>query len=332
MLKPARSLLSSPSAATGDMPYNWNWQRRWHEVSDFLGQHKIILMDVGARGAAPPELESLQDHVYRVGFEADPKECARLNAEGGGQFFPNLVAGEEGPLTLNLYSNAAQSSVLTLNERFERLWIGPTPLDDTFTSDAVTIDGFLSEHPDLAPDFLKLDTQGTELYILQGAKKALDSIGLVEVEVEFFQHYDGQPLFGDVSALMLDHGYELLYLSRVMASRTQVYDGPSRGQLVYGDALFGKREDALDHLSAERLTSYCILLCQFGHMDVAFQIMQDHPEVAKLAPGLKSVFKKQPNSVSRALLMQVDKLLALGLHARRYNQRGMDTDRAWPLR
>jgi hypothetical protein len=30
--------------------------------------------------------------------------------------------------------------------------------------------------------------------------------------------------------------------------------------------------------------------------------------------------------------MQIDKLYALGLHARRYNQRGMDTDRAWPIR
>jgi FkbM family methyltransferase len=305
MLKPARRLFSSPSTATGEMPYNWNWQRRWTEVAEFLRSNQVILMDVGARGDAPPELDSMKEYVLRVGFEPDPNECARLNAEGGGRFFPNLVAGEEGPLTLNLYRNPAQSSVLTINKRFERLWIGDTPLDTTFTSDAITIDGFLGEHPDLAPDFLKLDTQGTELDILQGAKKALETIGLVEVEVEFLEHYDNQPLFSDVSAYMLDQGYELLYLSRVFASRSQIYTGPSRGQLVYGDALFGKREDALSALSKERLVKYCILLCQFGHMDVAWQIMQNHPEVAATVPGLASVFKRRPNPVARGVLMQI---------------------------
>ncbi len=332
MLKPARSLLSSPSAASGAMPYNWNWQRRWNEVAGFLQAHPVTLMDVGARGDAPPEFASMSQYVKRVGFEADAEECTRLNATGEGLFFPNLVAGEAGPLTLNLYSNAAQSSVLTVNERFARLWLGDLHVDRTFTSDAITLDQFLVDHDELRPDFLKLDTQGTELYILQGAEKSLDSIGLVEVEVEFLQHYDGQPLFSDVSAFMLDNGFELLYLSRVFASRSQLYTGPSRGQLVYGDALFGKREDAVGALNPVQLTTYCILLCQFGHMDVAWQIMQEHPEVASLAPGLRSVFGRQANSLARGALMQLDKLLALGLHARRYNQRGMDTDRAWPLR
>jgi FkbM family methyltransferase len=301
-------------------------------VSPFLGRNPIILIDVGARGAAPPELQSLEEHVLRVGFEADPEECARLNASESGQFFPNLVAGKEGPLTLNLYRNAAISSVLTLNERVARLWLGDQPIENTFTSEAITLDGFLSDHEGLRPDFLKLDTQGTELDILQGTEKSLGTIGLVEAEVEFLEHYEGQPLFGDVSAFMLDHGFELLYLNRVMASRIQQYTGPSRGQLVYGDALFGKREDRVDGLDPVRLTKYCILLCQFGHMDLAWQIMQEHPEVDKEAPGLRSIFKMRSNPVTRGLLMQVDKLLALGLHARRYNQRGMDTDRAWPLR
>jgi protein O-GlcNAc transferase len=332
MLKPARSLLSSPSAALQEMPYNWNWQRRWTEVADFLRAHPVVLMDVGARGDAPPELQSMEEFVLRVGFEADEDECSRLNATNSGRFFPNLVAGEVGPLTLNIYRDPAQSSVMSLNERFRRLWLGDMPIDKTFTSEAITLDLFLDEHPDLSPDFLKLDTQGMELAILQGADEALQRIGLVEVEVEFVEQYENQPLFGDVSRYMADHGYELLYLSRVFATRKQVYSGPGRGQLVYGDALFGKREDRIGAFSAEQLTKYAILLCQFGHMDIAWQLLQERPEISQLAPGLRTVFRKPSSRVTRGALMQVDKLLALGLHARRYNQRGMDTDRAWPIR
>jgi FkbM family methyltransferase len=332
MLKPARRLLSSPSAALQEMPYNWNWQRRWTEVADFLRANQVILMDVGARGDAPPERQSMEEFVLRVGFEADEDECRRLNERQAGRFFPNLVAGEVGPLTLNIFRDPAQSSVLTITERFRRLWLGDMPIDKTFTSDAITLDLFLADHADLAPDFLKLDTQGMELSILQGADQALGAIGLVEVEVEFVEQYEGQPLFGDVSRFMMDHGYELLYLSRVFATRKQVYSGPGRGQLVYGDALFGKREDRVDAFSPEQLTKYAILLCQFGHMDIAWQLLQEHPEIATLAPGLRTVFREPASRVTRGTLMQLDKLLALGLHARRYNQRGMDTDRAWPIR
>ncbi|HEX3794065.1 MAG TPA: FkbM family methyltransferase [Acidimicrobiales bacterium] len=333
MLKPARSLLSSVSAANQAMPYNWNWQRRWSEVSDFLTQNRIILMDVGARGEAPPELDSLLPFVHRVGFEADVDECQRLNDTEDGTFFANLVAGAPGPMSLNLYEVAAYSSVYTLSERFQRLWTGPMAIASTFESEALTLDTFLSGHDDLRPDLLKLDTQGTELEILQGAQASLARIGLIEVEVEFIEQYEGQPLFGDIASYMSEQGFELLYLSRVFANRNKVYEGPSRGQLVYGDALFGRREDKLDDFTNVRLAKYIILLCQYGHMDIAWQILQEHPEVKALVPKLTSVFRSRPpNRIARGALMQVDKALAMGLHARRYNQRGMDTDRAWPIR
>jgi FkbM family methyltransferase len=285
------------------MPYNWNWQRRWPEVADFLRQNRIVLMDVGARGEAPPELDSLLPFVHRVGFEADVDECQRLNQDEDGTFFANLVAGAPGPMSLNLYEVAAYSSVYTLSERFQRLWTGPMAIASTFESDALTLDSFLGDHNDLVPDLLKLDTQGTELAILQGAQTSLAQIGLIEVEVEFIEQYEGQPLFGTIASYMAEQGFELLYLSRVFANRNQVYEGPSRGQLVY------------------------------GHMDIAWQILQEHPEVGRLVPKLASVFRRRPpNRIARGALMQLDKALAMGLHARRYNQRGMDTDRAWPIR
>jgi len=48
-------------------------------------------------------------------------------------------------------------------------------------------------------DFIKLDTQGSELDILKGSDKILRSplIGL-EIEMEFISLYKDQPLFGDV--------------------------------------------------------------------------------------------------------------------------------------
>jgi hypothetical protein len=67
-------------------------------------------------------------------------------------------------------------------------------------------------------------------------------------------------------------------------------------------------------------------------MDVGWQVLQASPKALELAPWLVRVFRGPPNRAVAAVLMQLDKLLAFGLHMRRYNQRGMDTDRAWPIR
>jgi FkbM family methyltransferase len=334
---PWRRLLSSVSAFDGLLPYNWNWQRPWTEVEGFLEQHPIVLMDIGARGEAPPELDSLRTHVRRIGFEPDPDECRRLNDQHlngqiQGTFFPNLVAGQQGPQTLNLYSDLAYSSVLTLSDRYQRLWGGGMPIESTLESEAVAIDGVLADRPDLRPDILKIDTQGTELQILEGAEHSLSAIGLVDVEIEFHEMYKGQSLFSDLAPFMADHGFELLYLNRFFASRREVYQGPSRGQVVCGDALFGRREDKLESFSVEQLAKYAILLCQYGHMDIAWQLIQENPELRQVVPGLLPVFRHHRSRPTRAVLMQFDKMLALGLHLRRYNQRGADSDRSWPIR
>jgi len=326
-----KRLFSSPSSVDCDLPYNWNWQRSWSAFADFLGQNPIILLDAGARGKPPPELETLRAYIERVGFEPDPTECDRLNAQEEGRFFSVLLAGSSGKKALHLYGDAGYSSVLRLNQRFQELFSGKIPVRELIESNAITIDGFLAEHEELSPDILKLDTQGSELPILQGTIEHLSKIGLVEIEVAFTPLYDEQPLFNEVMSFMVEHEFELLYLNRVMRTRGQVYRGPNRGQLLWADALFGRREDRVGDLSKEQKVKYAILLCQYGHLDIALQLVNlyqlDHD-----VPELRALFRSSPNQFVRGTLMQFDKLLALALHLRRYNQRGVDTDRAWPIR
>jgi hypothetical protein len=157
--------------------------------------------------------------------------------------------------------------------------------------------------------------------------------GLVEVEVEFAQIYRGQPLFHHIAEFLFARGFELLYLNRVFAPRRNVYAASSRGQLLFGDALFERVEDQCSDMSLSQKAKYVVLLIQLGHIDIAYQILSENPELESLISPIRKVFKQNHgNALKRGILMQVDKLVVLWLHFRRYNQRGTDADRSWPIR
>jgi hypothetical protein len=106
--------------------------------------------------------------------------------------------------------------------------------------DTVSLDSFLPKSGITSIDFLHLDTQGTELEILQGSGSFLSSsIVGVKCEVEFAPLYEGQALFGDVDAFLRQHGFVLFDLSRSRYRRAGFPDDAlTRGQLLWGDAIY----------------------------------------------------------------------------------------------
>ena len=63
------------------------------------------------------------------------------------------------------------------------------------------------------PTVIKLDTQGSELGILESAGD-LSACEAIYVEAEFLEFYHGQPLFGDLFQYLRDNGFELKDLKR----------------------------------------------------------------------------------------------------------------------
>ena len=150
-------------------------------------------------------------------------------------------------------------------------------------------------------DFLKLDTQGSELMVLQGAEASLRSTRALEVEVEFNPIYVGQPLFGDVDAFLRARGFVLWRLKNLahysvesthgrFAVRDEHYFDSRRirieaggGQLLWGHAYFIRAELAMFRQSSswqDALRDACITKILGFHDLSDFSILQ----AAKLAP------------------------------------------------
>lgn len=79
--------------------------------------------------------------------------------------------------------------------------------------------------------FLKIDTQGYEKTVLDGAEKSLPKIKGIQVEMSLVPLYSGEMLFPDMLRHLTDKGYMMFDLGPVFTS-------PTTGQLLQVDGMF----------------------------------------------------------------------------------------------
>jgi Methyltransferase FkbM domain len=79
----------------------------------------------------------------------------------------------------------------------------------------VSLDSFFDERPDVAVDFIKVDTDGGDYEVLCGAERILDRhmvLGLlVEVQFHGISHLHSN-LFANIDRLLREHGFSLFDL------------------------------------------------------------------------------------------------------------------------
>jgi FkbM family methyltransferase len=145
------------------------------------------------------------------------------------------------------------------------------------------LDTLLGNRPDLpVPDFLSLDTQGSELAILKGAEGTMERGGIVGliVEVEFVELYQGVSRFGDVASWLEERGFHFAGFSHLInaQSSSQPIGRRSEGFPVAADAAFLSRVDRFSNLSQEDVKT-CLRKLAFasvclGHLDHAFAALE----------------------------------------------------------
>jgi FkbM family methyltransferase len=190
--------------------------------------------------------------VQAISFEPDPEEFKNLlrQKRDNDTIFKNAIFDCEGEIRLYLTRAPGCSSVFRPNISFleqfpetERYEV----VDQQIVS-AITLDSVVSQNAIRDIDFLKIDVQGAELTVLNGATKKLDQhIFGVHVEVEFHEIYLGQPLFPEIhSCLQKNHDPSLYDLRKShWKYKEGKGNGPDKGQLIFADALYLRSPEGL---------------------------------------------------------------------------------------
>lgn len=256
----------------------------------------LVLVDVGARGGLKKNWSAAARHLRLLGFEPDATEYRRL-ADAGQTSSPSRIflntalAGRPGPIELHVARDAGLSSVFEPNRPFLDAFPDADRFDivDTRTVPADTLDRQLREHSLADVDFIKVDTQGSELMVLHGASETLASPMFgVEVEVEFAPVYRDQPLFAEVDQFLRGLGYQLFDLRPVFWKRASGrHVGGPRGQIVWADALYFRTPAAFsaalaplpsDEARSKILRALSMSLL-YGYCDLALDVLRSSAEI-----------------------------------------------------
>lgn len=245
---------------------------------------RIRVVDVGANpiDGTPPYRPLLdQNRCSVIGFEPDANSFARLQSiKGPHEVYHQLAVGDGKEHTLHICAAGGMTSLLRPNaellSRFHGFdqWAKVTR---TVPVSTVTLDHVPGTIP---ADMLKIDIQGFELEVFKHAPQVLDSLLLIQTEVEFLPLYENQPLFSEVELYLRSRGF-MLHRFWPLKSRTlkpllinrDIYFGLS--QTFDADAIFIPSFDRWKQLSQARLSALAMLLHDlYGSFDLAYALLR----------------------------------------------------------
>jgi len=258
----------------------------------------LVVVDVGCRwGFADAFVKDL-DAFHLYGFDPDKEECDRLACRYDSNritLVPFGLADREGKSTLHLTKEPACSS---LYEPDRQLTENYPALDcarkvNEIEIELTTLDLWAERSGVEYIDHIKIDTQGSELLVLNGASKALEHVRTIELEVEFNPIYKEQPLFADVDIFLRKQGFVLWKLTNLvhygcdgentinMGEDRLHHDHRSQafnkfgGQLFWADAHYVRADIAqFVFTSHEQLKRDIALLICLNHLDLVGRLRQ----------------------------------------------------------
>jgi FkbM family methyltransferase len=283
-----------------------------------LGGQGLGVIDVGSRGGIHPMFKEIAPILNVVGFEPDDEEWQRLQAEAQRPsgfrsltYVPCALGRTDAQQQLHLGRLRGTSSFYEPNRVFLERFPEASRYDVVGTQSVPvrSLDSLVADPAVQMPrhlDFIKIDTQGSELDILRGATQALrNDVAAVEVEVEFARLYTHQPVFRDVDAFLDDCGFTLFKLRRYEWVRHQLAGQPhlSAGQVVFADALYLKDPLACARPwtpQAHQLEALVLLATLYDLHDFALEIVGDSRFTEALdAPSIRAAIVQRSQRLNR---------------------------------
>lgn len=211
---------------------------RQHRLQTLLRQEQISLaLDVGANtGQYAKMLRRLGFRGRIISFEPMRDNARRLaHAARRDKLWsiqPIALGAERASVAANVTQQSELSSLLPPSEFGKRMFASSIAVSHVETVEVHRLDDLWDT---LVPDreervHLKIDTQGFERFVLEGASASLPGVRTVEVELSMQALYEGQPGWTEMTAFLYNAGFQLAGMYPVTRA--------ANGSVVDADCLF----------------------------------------------------------------------------------------------
>lgn len=188
-------------------------------AAPFLPKDPIILEAGVCDAEDSVRFKKLWPQSIIYGFEAHPEHfgraadtCKKLT---GVFLYQEALFDHVGTITFHCSTTASgASSVLADNKgNTENVFNDPPEQrsysDVPITVNCTTVDHWAQREGVSKIDYIWLDTEGAELYILQNATSILSSVKVISTEVNFQEFRNGMTRFSDLYEFLTDNGFVL---------------------------------------------------------------------------------------------------------------------------
>jgi FkbM family methyltransferase len=224
--------------------------RRWVPGADFEAQRSLLLdqaavdlvLDVGANeGQYATALRASGFSGAIISFEPLVSALSVLRAKASTdsdwQVIGSAAGAEAGRAGLNVAGNSVSSSLLPMLDRHVEA-APDSAVVGAETVEVASLDHLVGrEVANCSAALLKIDVQGFEAEVIQGAREILEGgkVVAIEVELSFASLYEEQSDWTEVWNLIGDLGF----LPRAIRNG---FRDPASGELLQVDAIFGRAD------------------------------------------------------------------------------------------
>ena len=194
------------------------------------------VLDVGANtGQYASELRDIGYHGKIKSFEPldDAFKVLQNNAadDNDWEVFRYALGDQDEAGKINVSANSVSSSILPMLPAHDEAAIGSSYV----TEQNIQIRKLDSLYADLCDGarniYLKIDAQGFEKKVMDGAQDSLPKIDTVELEISLTPLYEGAPTFDQLQSYMQENGYDLIGLE-------PGFSAPDTGRMLQIDGIY----------------------------------------------------------------------------------------------
>ena len=233
------------------------------------------MLDIGAAGDINKRWSIIKDKISIFLVEPHPESANELKQKGV-KVIERFLYEEEGK-NIKFYQTKKKTNSGFLKPNLVHLKKFPDleryNIEETVDVSTSTLDNEIKKMNVKNLDFVKIDTEGSELNILKGSKNTLKNVLGLEIECNLFHLREDSPLFEDIRNYLKNYG--IIFVDFLNIIRWEMNNYKSLiGQPQFADVLFLKDPSIVlsnfknNLINENTLLNYLIVLTIYYRSDM----------------------------------------------------------------